>query len=243
MPHGFYVSSKILGARQLSFGQRAPASTRPCRLIAQRLDLQQALVPSPLQFARHRAVFGFDRHILPLGSLRFVLCLLNAQLPLLFRRLNLRAQSLARQCCGFGARCLRHQQERLNHSRLDPFPASQLAQEYWYPVYDNATLDSQLRVSNVGSDTTHITVYAGGVQIDSYDLGKGAATRKNYPQNTGPLQVVSSTQPILTTIRLLYAGNSYYEMTGLPEGQLSTQYFFPWYNNKAMSSELRFAVP
>jgi hypothetical protein len=130
-----------------------------------------------------------------------------------------------------------------SYSELMGFPTGQLGQEYWYPVYDNVAVDSQLRVSNVGSATTHITVYAGTEQIDSYDLGKGAATRKNYPKNTGPLQVVSSTQPILTTIRMLYAGNSYYEMTGLPHSQLSTQYFFPWYNNKAMDSELRFAVP
>jgi hypothetical protein len=32
-------------------------------------------------------------------------------------------------------------------------------------------------------------------------------------------------------------------MAGLPDPQLSTQYFFPWYNNTAMSSELRVAVP
>jgi murein DD-endopeptidase MepM/ murein hydrolase activator NlpD len=127
-------------------------------------------------------------------------------------------------------------------SELMGFPVGQLSQSYWYPVYDNATLDSQLRVSNVGTATTHITVYAGTEQIDSYDLGKGAAVRRNYPRNTGPLHVVSSTQPILTTIRLLY-GSSLYEMTGLPESQLSTQYFFPWYNNYAMDSELRFAVP
>jgi branched-chain amino acid transport system substrate-binding protein len=129
-----------------------------------------------------------------------------------------------------------------SYSELMGFPASQLAQSYWYPVYDNVALDSQLRVSNVGSATTHITVYAGTQQIDSYDLGKGAATRKTYLKNTGPLQVVSSTQPILTTIRLLYGG-SYYEMTGLPQSQLSTQYFFPWYNNTAMNSELRIAIP
>jgi hypothetical protein len=130
-----------------------------------------------------------------------------------------------------------------SYSELMGFPTSQLRQEYWYPVYDNTAVDSQLRVSNVGSATTHITVYAGTEQIDSYDLGKGAATRKNYPKNTGPLHVTSSTQPILTTIRTLYAGNSYYEMTGLPDSQLSTQYFFPWYNNKAMNSELRIAGP
>jgi hypothetical protein len=127
-------------------------------------------------------------------------------------------------------------------SELMGFPVGQLSQSYWYPVYDNMTLDSQLRVSNVGGDITTITVYAGTEQIDSYELGKGAATRKNYPKNTGPLHVVSSTQPILTTVRLLY-GSSLYEMTGLPNEQLSTQYFFPWYNNYAMNSELRFAVP
>lgn len=33
------------------------------------------------------------------------------------------------------------------------------------------------------------------------------------------------------------------EMMGLPDGQLSTRYFFPWYNNTAINSELRFAVP
>jgi hypothetical protein len=130
-----------------------------------------------------------------------------------------------------------------SYSELMGFPASQLAQSYWYPVYDNVALDSQLRVSNVGSATTHVTVYAGGDQIDSYDLGKGAATRKTYPRNTGPLHVVSSTQPILTTVRTLYGGGSYYEMTGLPESQFSTQFFFPWYNNTAMSSELRIAIP
>jgi hypothetical protein len=130
-------------------------------------------------------------------------------------------------------------------SELMGFPANQLDQEYWYPIYDNVTLDSQLRVSNMGAGATTITVYAGSnpTPIDSYTLNAGAATKKNYPsQNGGPLHVVSSAQPILTTIRMLY-GSSFYEMTGLPDSQLSTQYFFPWYNNVAMSSELRFAMP
>jgi len=130
-----------------------------------------------------------------------------------------------------------------SYSELMGFPTSQLEQEYWYPVYDNMTVDSQLRVSNVGTDITTIAVYAGGTQIDSYPLNAGAATRKTYPKNIGPLHVISSSQPILTTIRLLYAWSSYYEMTGLPDSQLSTQYFFPWYNNIAMDSNLRFALP
>jgi hypothetical protein len=131
-----------------------------------------------------------------------------------------------------------------SYSELMGFPTGQLGQEYWYPVYDNVAVDSQLRVSNVGGADTTITVYLGTTQIDSYTLTAGGATRKNYTgRNTGPLHVVSSSQSILTTIRMLYAGNSYYEMTGLPNSQLSTQYFFPWYNNTAMKSELRVAVP
>jgi hypothetical protein len=133
-----------------------------------------------------------------------------------------------------------------SYSEMMGYPSDNLAQEYWYPVYDNSTLDSQLRVSNVGSGITTITVYAGSTQIDSYTLGAGGASRKNYPQNTGPLHVVSDPEPILSTIRMLYTTpgfSSYYEMMGLPNTQLSTQYFFPWYNNVAMNSELRFAVP
>jgi hypothetical protein len=133
-----------------------------------------------------------------------------------------------------------------SYSELMGYPANQVAKEYWYPVYDNSILDSQLRVSNVGDGPTTVKVYAGGLQIDSYSLGAGAASRKNYAKNTGPLQVVSSSEPILSTIRMMYTTpgySSYYEMTGLPDTQLSTQYFFPWYNNLAMNSELRFAVP
>jgi hypothetical protein len=60
------------------------------------------------------------------------------------------------------------------------------------------------------------------------------------------LHVVSSSQPILSTVRELYttsAFSSFYELMGMPKTQLSTQYYFPWYNNAAMNSELRFALP
>jgi murein DD-endopeptidase MepM/ murein hydrolase activator NlpD len=131
-----------------------------------------------------------------------------------------------------------------SYSELMGFPANQLAQEYHYPVYDNVNLNSQLRVSNVGTGSTTIRVYLGNQEIASYTLAAGEATRKNYSgRNGGPLRVTSSSQPIMTTVRTLYAGNSYYEMTGLPSSWLSTQYWFPWYNNIAMSSELRIAVP
>jgi len=132
-------------------------------------------------------------------------------------------------------------------SELMGFPADRLTQEYWYPVYDNVSLNSQLRVSNVGIGLTTITVRLGPDVIDSYTLAAGDATRINYTgMNSGPLHVTSSAEPILTTIRMLYNTSTFsslYEMTGLPDTQLSTQYFFPWYNDVAMNSQLRFAVP
>jgi hypothetical protein len=133
-----------------------------------------------------------------------------------------------------------------SYSELMGFPANQLAQEYWYPVYDNVNLNSQLRVSNVGDGPTIITVYFGNdpTSIHTQTLQAGDAIRRNYTgRNGGPLRVVSSAEPVLSTVRTVYGSDSYYEMTGLPSSWLSTQYWFPWYNNVAMSSELRIAVP
>jgi len=136
-----------------------------------------------------------------------------------------------------------------SYSELTGFPVNQLTNEYWYPVYDNVALGSQLRVSNLGSVSTTIRVYLGSDPnpIDDYTLAAGAASRKSYTGlSDGPLHVTSSATDILTTIRYLYstaAFNSYYEMTGLPKEQLTFQYWFPWYNNTAMNSQLRIAVP
>ena len=134
----------------------------------------------------------------------------------------------------------------LSYSELLGFPVNQLTTSYTYPVYDNVFIDSQLRVSNVGNGTTTITVYLGSNQIDSYNLAAGAATRINYAAvNGGDLSVQSSGQPILTTTRMLYytsGFSSYYEMSGFPNNQLTFEYVFPWYNNNAMSSQIRFSA-
>jgi hypothetical protein len=134
----------------------------------------------------------------------------------------------------------------VSYSELMGYPANQPAKEYWYPVYDNLSLDSQLRVSNIGMGTTTISVYLGNTLIDSFDLEAGAASRTNYPRNTGPLHVVSSAEPILTTIRLYKVTDgvpSYYELVGFPDNQLTTRYWFPRYNSIDINTEMRFAVP
>ena len=128
-----------------------------------------------------------------------------------------------------------------SYSELMGLPVEHLSQDYWYPVYDNVNIDSQLRVSNVGARQTHIRVYLAGQQIDEYDLQAGEASRKTYPHNSGPLHVVSDPEPVLSTIRLLYQGSSYAEITGLPAGQLSQDYWYPMYDNASLDSQLRVA--
>ena len=133
-----------------------------------------------------------------------------------------------------------------SYAELPGLPVEQISREFVYPVYNNLGIKSQLRVANAGAAGTTINIYAAGELIDSFPLGAGDVLKRSYPQNTGPLRVVSSAEPIVSSVRQLYdtpTFSSFYELMGLPEGLLSTQYFFPWYNNSAMKSELRLAVP
>jgi hypothetical protein len=130
-----------------------------------------------------------------------------------------------------------------SYSEMLGFPASQVSNEYWFPIYDNSALNSQIRVGNLGNQATTISVYLNnGTLLDSFNLNPNEALRKNYAgQNGGPLRIVSSTTNILASVRLLFNTNSYSEELGLPASQLATDYWFPWYNNSAFSSELRVA--
>ena len=133
-----------------------------------------------------------------------------------------------------------------SYSELFGLPVEQLSREYWYPTYNNTGLRSQLRIGNAGSGPTTITVYLAGGQIDSYVLQAGQVEKKSYPVNGGPLHIVSSAEPIVSSIRLLYitaAFSSLSEMLGLPAAELSSRYIIPGYNNEKMKSDIRFAVP
>jgi hypothetical protein len=61
----------------------------------------------------------------------------------------------------------------------------------------------------------------------------------------GPLRVVTNTSgaSILVTERIIYGSSGYDELMGYPVAQLTTEYLFPWYNNKAMRSEIAIGVP
>jgi uncharacterized protein YcfL len=132
-------------------------------------------------------------------------------------------------------------------SEIMALPASQLDTTYWLPWYNNLGLDTQLRFANVTDQTAIVRIYIGGDEMDGspFTLAPGESTRKSFPGiDSGPVKIVSN-QDIIAAERLIYKVNgiptSFTEMMALPNGQLDTTYWLPWYNNLGLDTQLRFA--
>ena len=78
--------------------------------------------------------------------------------------------------------------------------------------------------------------------------------RVGYGVNHGPIRIVCTTcnpmnnnEKIIAALRVIWTEpgfrSSYSELMGLPKAQLSTSYWFPWYNNLDLDTQLRFGVP
>ena len=129
-------------------------------------------------------------------------------------------------------------------------PASQLDTTYWLPWYNNKDLDTQLRFANVhDTQTAQVHIYIGGVEVPNspFTLLPGESTRQSFPGiSAGPVQFVSNV-PIVAAERLIYKVNnvntSFSEMMALPASLLDATYWFPWYNNADLDTQLRFGIP
>ena len=126
-------------------------------------------------------------------------------------------------------------------------PNSQLDSTYWLPWYNNLDLDTQLRFANVTDQTATVHVYIGGQEMEGspFTLLAGESTRQSFPGiSSGPVEIVSD-QNIVAAERLIYKVNgknaSFSEMMALPNSQLDSTYWLPWYNNKDLDTQLRFA--
>ena len=140
-------------------------------------------------------------------------------------------------------------------SEMMALPESQLDNTYWMPWYNNVDFDTQLRFGNVSGSTATVRVYIGGQEMTSgcvpsnspYTLVAGASLRVSCAGvNNGPVQIVSD-QNIVAAERVIYNVNnvptSFSEMMALPESQLDSTYWLPWYNNIDLDTQLRFGVP
>ena len=134
-----------------------------------------------------------------------------------------------------------------SYSEMMALPGSQLDTTYWLPWYNNKDLDTQLRIGNVSNTTATVQVVIGGQQMPGspFTLAPGASTRRSFPGvNNGPVQIVSSVN-IIAAERVIYKVNgvntSFSEMMALPDAQLDTTYWLPWYNDKDLDTQLRIA--
>ena len=132
-------------------------------------------------------------------------------------------------------------------SEMMALPNSQLDSTYWLPWYNNVDLDTQLRFANATDQPASVHVYIGGVEMaDSpFTLETGESTRVSFPGiDDGPVQIVSD-QNIVAAERVIYkvrgVHTSFTEMMALPNSQLDTTYWLPWYNNVDLDTQLRFA--
>jgi hypothetical protein len=135
------------------------------------------------------------------------------------------------------------------------FPNDQLTTTYWLPWYNNVGLDTQLRFGNVSPQQVSVKVVIGGTERTNctslpskpypYVLGIGESVRVSCPGlNAGPVRIVSTGGAIVAAERVIYRVGgvpvSFTEMMGIPDHQLSTSYWMPWYNNIGLDTQLRF---
>jgi hypothetical protein len=143
-------------------------------------------------------------------------------------------------------------------SEMMGLPDSQLDNTYWLPWYNNVDLDTQLRFGNVSGSTATVNVSIGGQPMTSgclanglpsnspYTLAPGASLRVSCFVSNGPVKIESDVN-IVAAERVIYNVNgapiSFSEMMGLPNLQLDTLYWMPWYNNVDLDTQLRFGMP
>jgi hypothetical protein len=132
-------------------------------------------------------------------------------------------------------------------TELMGLPDSQLDRIYWLPWYNNKDLDTQLRFANLSATTATVHVSIGGVEVTGspFTLTPGASKRLSFPSiDKGPVKIESNVN-IVAAERVIYKVNgvatSFSEMMALPESQLDTIYWLPWYNNVGLDTQLRIA--
>jgi hypothetical protein len=133
-------------------------------------------------------------------------------------------------------------------AQLMGLPKEQLSETYYFPAYNNVTLDGQLRFANADTVPTTVTVTIGGQVQGTYNLLPNESKRVSYPLDSGPVVIQSSNgAQLIAALRDAYLVSgqvvSFVQLMGLPFEALSDTYYFPAYNNVTLSGQLRFGVP
>jgi hypothetical protein len=128
------------------------------------------------------------------------------------------------------------------------FPHDQLTNNYWFPWYDNANMITWVLVGNPSSSSTaNVTIKIAGQTVGIYAIPPyGNVTPTFAGEPNGPVQVISNIN-VFTSERALKGypgtGASFNEILGIANGKLTTDYWFTWYDNKDMSTDILLGRP
>ena len=142
-----------------------------------------------------------------------------------------------------------------NYNEVMGLPASQLTTDYWFPAYDHSYIPGSntnpMRMwvlignaSNSQSATVNITI-GGVLTADSpFSIPPGGRiTPRWIGTKGGPVHVVSTNGVnIFTSERVFtYPTSSFNEILGFPASQLTSEYWFPYYDSTSMSNSIQVA--
>jgi peptidyl-Lys metalloendopeptidase len=134
-------------------------------------------------------------------------------------------------------------------SEMMALPNSLLNTTHWLPWYNNVDLSTDLRIGNTTNAAISVQVFIGGVQVSGspFNVPANQSIRRTFAGiNNGLVRVVGNGNVVVSEgviYRVNNVNTSFSELLALPNSQLSTTYWLPWYNNVGLDSQLRFGVP
>jgi hypothetical protein len=126
------------------------------------------------------------------------------------------------------------------HLTVSP-SAGPAGQAWWFPWYDDSGMATTVLAGNTTSNkTVRCTVYIGlsnGALVPrgDYAMNPGEVLmHRNEGLIDGPVKVQCD-QPVIASEQAFYSA-SFNEVAGIPQTQLGTEWWFPWYDNVAMTT-------
>jgi uncharacterized protein YkwD len=119
------------------------------------------------------------------------------------------------------------------------YPDNQLSQTYWFPWYDYKTsgMTDTIVLSNPSALNGSVQIYIAGTLKGTYTVNAGSAVSKTFSGvSGGPVKINCTTAGVnILPARIANYTSSTNEVMGYPNSQLTTQYWFPWYDGASES--------
>ncbi len=140
-------------------------------------------------------------------------------------------------------------------SEVMGIPLNQFTTDYWFTWVDKFNTNNMKTWILVGnpssSQKAYVDIYVAGVKINAtpYAIATNSNITPTFAATNGPVEVVSVTGSgtptplnIFTSERVLY-GKSFNEMMGYPANQLTSEYWFTWYDSVSMKTDVLVGKP